>query len=353
MHSAEREVAFDPGVLASYGHFFASLFGLDHPAGHAQTYSEAVRRGNSVVVVDAPDDQQAEPRHEPDARTRRHRGSRGPARIATAAARHRQEALGPAARRGGTAEKWGRIRARTEEKWGRIRIQESDPSEAHGGRRMPRRNVDQDSRLSEARQWWSKFGSDPFLPPSAPTEKSNHAPPIRLPPGQRRNLRHPRAVQAARQARHHQLCRRLSGQRDVRRRRHQAGRRHRPDPQPRRHAAIRRHRRLRAAARATEPVHGQQGRGRGRRRPDRHHRQPAGAGPAGQDHDRPRRQGDRRSAHLPGHHPVLPAVRRRADLRADRRERRQGRRAGKADRAAQAQVRVPDPHLRQPQRRRC
>lgn len=60
MHSAEREVAFNPGVLASYGHFFASLFGLDHPAGHAQTYSEALRRGNSVVVVDAPDDLQAE-----------------------------------------------------------------------------------------------------------------------------------------------------------------------------------------------------------------------------------------------------------------------------------------------------
>ncbi|MEO8655939.1 MAG: hypothetical protein ABI409_17575 [Ramlibacter sp.] len=60
MDTAEREVAFDRGVLASYGHFFTSLFGLDHPAGHAQTYSEAVRRGKSVVVVDAADDQQAE-----------------------------------------------------------------------------------------------------------------------------------------------------------------------------------------------------------------------------------------------------------------------------------------------------
>ena len=60
MHSAEREVAFDRGVLASYGHFFTSLFGLDHPAGHADTYTEAVRRGKSVVVVDAPDDQQAD-----------------------------------------------------------------------------------------------------------------------------------------------------------------------------------------------------------------------------------------------------------------------------------------------------
>ncbi|HMA08093.1 MAG TPA: hypothetical protein VKP68_09530 [Ramlibacter sp.] len=60
MHSPEREVAFDRGVLSSYGHFFTSLFGLDHPAGHAQTYTEAVRRGKSVVVVDAPDDQQAD-----------------------------------------------------------------------------------------------------------------------------------------------------------------------------------------------------------------------------------------------------------------------------------------------------
>jgi hypothetical protein len=59
MHSAEREVAFDRHMLSSYGHFFASLFGLDHPAGHAQTYTEAVRRGKSVVVVDAPDDPQA------------------------------------------------------------------------------------------------------------------------------------------------------------------------------------------------------------------------------------------------------------------------------------------------------
>ena len=60
MHSAEREIAFDRGVLTAYGHFFSSLFGLDHPAGHAHTYAEAVRRGKSVVVVDAPDDQQAD-----------------------------------------------------------------------------------------------------------------------------------------------------------------------------------------------------------------------------------------------------------------------------------------------------
>jgi predicted nucleic acid-binding protein len=35
------------------------------------------------------------------------------------------------------------------------------------------------------------------------------------PPQQRRNLRHPRALQAAGQARHHQLCGRLSRQRHV------------------------------------------------------------------------------------------------------------------------------------------
>jgi hypothetical protein len=60
MDSAEREVAVDRGVLASIGHFFNSLFGKDHPAGHAETYSEVVRRGSSVVVVDAPNQEEAE-----------------------------------------------------------------------------------------------------------------------------------------------------------------------------------------------------------------------------------------------------------------------------------------------------
>ncbi|RYY63292.1 MAG: DUF2382 domain-containing protein, partial [Comamonadaceae bacterium] len=40
--------------------FFASLFGQDSPDGHASTYHEAVRRGSSVVVVDARDEPQAE-----------------------------------------------------------------------------------------------------------------------------------------------------------------------------------------------------------------------------------------------------------------------------------------------------
>ncbi|MDB5946279.1 MAG: hypothetical protein JWQ33_1305 [Ramlibacter sp.] len=56
----ESEVALDRGVLSSIGNFFTSLFGQDHPSGHAGTYSEAVRRGSSVVVVDARDAQEAE-----------------------------------------------------------------------------------------------------------------------------------------------------------------------------------------------------------------------------------------------------------------------------------------------------
>lgn len=60
MGSAEREVAASPGGLASYGRFFASLFGLDEPArGHARVYSQAVQAGHSVVVVDATDEEQA------------------------------------------------------------------------------------------------------------------------------------------------------------------------------------------------------------------------------------------------------------------------------------------------------
>ncbi|MES3003133.1 MAG: hypothetical protein V4787_20750 [Pseudomonadota bacterium] len=59
MNSAEREVAVDRGVLESIGHFFTSLMGKDHKR-HAGAYSEAMRRGSSVVVVDAKDDHEAE-----------------------------------------------------------------------------------------------------------------------------------------------------------------------------------------------------------------------------------------------------------------------------------------------------
>ncbi len=49
----------DRGAASNFGHFFASLFGQDEPR-HSGTYSEAVRRGSSVLVVDARDDAQAE-----------------------------------------------------------------------------------------------------------------------------------------------------------------------------------------------------------------------------------------------------------------------------------------------------
>jgi len=59
MASPEREVAVDRGVFSSISHFFARLFGEDEPH-YASTYSEAVRRGSSVVVVDAADEELAQ-----------------------------------------------------------------------------------------------------------------------------------------------------------------------------------------------------------------------------------------------------------------------------------------------------
>lgn len=56
----EREVAVDRSVLSSYGHFFASLLGRDNPSGHVDTYSDHVKRGSYVVVVDADDAASAE-----------------------------------------------------------------------------------------------------------------------------------------------------------------------------------------------------------------------------------------------------------------------------------------------------
>jgi hypothetical protein len=56
----EREIAVDRGVLSSFGHFFASLLGRDHPSGHVDTYTQHVERGGYVVVVDARDDAEAE-----------------------------------------------------------------------------------------------------------------------------------------------------------------------------------------------------------------------------------------------------------------------------------------------------
>jgi hypothetical protein len=60
MDSAEREIAVDRGALESVGHFFVSLFGLDHGDEHAKRYENVVRDGRSVVIVDARDDHEAE-----------------------------------------------------------------------------------------------------------------------------------------------------------------------------------------------------------------------------------------------------------------------------------------------------
>ncbi len=47
------------GFMASISHFFSDIFGGENEE-HAGTYSEAVRRGSSVVVVTVPDEQQVE-----------------------------------------------------------------------------------------------------------------------------------------------------------------------------------------------------------------------------------------------------------------------------------------------------
>ena len=60
MASAEREVAIDHDVLTGLSHFFGRLFGMGQHREHAGTYTEAVRRGNSLVVVDARDDDEAQ-----------------------------------------------------------------------------------------------------------------------------------------------------------------------------------------------------------------------------------------------------------------------------------------------------
>ena len=56
----EIAAAADRGVLTSLGHFVVSLFGKDHPGRQARRYSEAVRRGGSVVCVEARNDEEAE-----------------------------------------------------------------------------------------------------------------------------------------------------------------------------------------------------------------------------------------------------------------------------------------------------
>jgi uncharacterized protein (TIGR02271 family) len=57
---ADRPRDEDHGIMESIGDFFASLFGEDKPTGRSGVYAEAVRRGTSVVVVDADDDDKAD-----------------------------------------------------------------------------------------------------------------------------------------------------------------------------------------------------------------------------------------------------------------------------------------------------
>ena len=60
MHTAEREIAVDRGVLESLGHFFVSIFGQDKGEAAKSAYGEHVGTGHSVVVVDARNDGEAE-----------------------------------------------------------------------------------------------------------------------------------------------------------------------------------------------------------------------------------------------------------------------------------------------------
>ena len=59
--AASANSGSDRGFFSSVGDFFSDLFGSDDTASsHAGTYSEAVRRGNTVLVVDAANEVEAE-----------------------------------------------------------------------------------------------------------------------------------------------------------------------------------------------------------------------------------------------------------------------------------------------------
>lgn len=55
-HAADQH----QGLLSSIGHFVTSLFGLDAPATVAYTYTDALQRGGSVLLVDVADAVQCE-----------------------------------------------------------------------------------------------------------------------------------------------------------------------------------------------------------------------------------------------------------------------------------------------------
>lgn len=50
----------DRGLLSSFGHFFASLLGLDHHSGHVEKYAQHVESGSYVLVVDAHEETDAQ-----------------------------------------------------------------------------------------------------------------------------------------------------------------------------------------------------------------------------------------------------------------------------------------------------
>src|SRR3712207_1121717 len=58
--SGTRQPGQQEGVLGSVGGFFANLFTSNNQHGHADTYSEAVRRGSTVLVVDADNEAEAD-----------------------------------------------------------------------------------------------------------------------------------------------------------------------------------------------------------------------------------------------------------------------------------------------------
>ena len=57
----KADFAADRGVLSSYGHAFASMFGIDEPDRQdAEHYANAHRAGHPLVVVSADDDDRAD-----------------------------------------------------------------------------------------------------------------------------------------------------------------------------------------------------------------------------------------------------------------------------------------------------
>lgn len=57
--TSSGDVVVDRGLLPSFGHVVASMFGLDHPDTHANNYADAVRSGKTVLICDTADEKQA------------------------------------------------------------------------------------------------------------------------------------------------------------------------------------------------------------------------------------------------------------------------------------------------------